>query len=50
LKNRQHECLVDEALVIGGFESFQPHGVAFELVRLVDTRVTLFPWRYAING
>lgn len=49
LKNRQHECLVKEALAIGGFESFQPRGVPFELVRLVGTRVTLFPWRYAAN-
>ena len=24
--------------------------MTFELVRLVDTRVTLFPWRYATNG
>lgn len=50
LKNRQHECLVEEALAIGGFESFQPHGVPFQLIRRVDTRVTLFPWRYATNG
>ena len=49
LKNRQHECLVKEALAIGGFESFQPHGVPFKLVRLVGTRITLFPWRYATS-
>lgn len=50
LKNRQHECLVDEAMAIEGFETFRPRGVPFELVRLVDTRVILFPWRYAANG
>lgn len=50
LKNRQHECLVDEAMAIEGFEKLQPRGVPFELVRLVHTRVILFPWRYAANG
>lgn len=49
LKNRQHECLVEEALAIGGFESFQPRGVPFQLVRLLGTRVALLPWRYATN-
>jgi hypothetical protein len=50
MKNRQHECLVEAAREIPGVQLFRPRGASFELVRLPETGVILFPWRYATDG
>jgi|SRR3954468_2516364 hypothetical protein len=50
MKVRQHECLVAAAQDVPGVEVVHPKGAAFELVRVRQTGVLLFPWRYATDG
>lgn len=50
LKNRQYECLAQdlrEGGIPGGVQVFRPAGVAFDLVRLTESNVVLFPWRFS---
>lgn len=50
MKNRQHECLVEDAREISGIRIVHPAGTSFQLVTVVETQVVLYPWRYATDN
>lgn len=50
IKNTQHERLVDELRDLPGVKIHQPPGAPYELVTLLDQRVTFYPLRYANDG
>lgn len=43
MKNRQHECLVEDALELSGVKVIRPAGASFELVTVVETQAVLYP-------
>lgn len=50
MKNRQHECLVEDARDIPGIKIVRPAGASFELVTVPETRAVLYPWRFATDN
>jgi hypothetical protein len=49
-KRRQFETLVQFAAGIPGCSTVHPKGAAYDLVRLVDQRLLVFPWHFAADG
>lgn len=50
MKNRQYECLVEDAREIPGIKIVRPAGASYELVTVVETQVVLYPWRFATDN